>query len=68
MAKMLNWNPGPAMDEAYKGGMSRIKRAAEIIRDEAKSILASQMKHNWPEHGPYRTGYSKKKKAWIYQN
>lgn len=34
--------------------MDRLEKAADLIRDDMKSILKGKLKGRWTEHGPYK--------------
>lgn len=59
MAKQIDLNFGKYDPEIYKASMDRIEAAAQVIRDDARKILASQLKGKWKEHGPYKSYYRK---------
>jgi len=56
MAHMVNWNPQEKIPEIARAGMEVLTECCEIIVNDAKVNLASILKGNWTEHGPYKTG------------
>jgi hypothetical protein len=62
MAKMINWKTQPFIDACVGVSMDRLEEAANIIRDDMKQILTSQVEHKWKEHGPYTRRHQKKRK------
>ena len=58
MAKEIHFNFEQYDEVITKSCMSRIEKAAEVIRDDAKRILEGKLKGKWKEHGPYKKGAS----------
>ena len=44
--------------EFHEEAMRRLVAAAGVVRDDARSILAGQLKGGWKEHGPYKRMYA----------
>jgi hypothetical protein len=45
--------------EFHEEAMQRLMAAADVVRDDAKRILAGKLKGDWKEHGPYKSYRSK---------
>jgi hypothetical protein len=57
----ITWDISEAVPQINKAAMSRIKEAAELVRDNAKQILRGLVKEVYREHGPYKSRYTKGK-------
>ena len=52
----IQWNTQEFEIVCIGATMDRLEAAGKIVRDDAKRILAPQLKGNWREHGPYQSG------------
>lgn len=52
----VKWNMDEFSLACIGATMGRLEKAADAVRDEAKRTLAQKTKHQWREHGPYKTG------------
>jgi len=53
--RVSNWHPEQFDGEIVGASMERLRKAAYVVRDSARSKMVG-FKHTWKEHGPYNSG------------